>query len=83
MHPQPEPPDEDDPSLDDLVVPLLHAALQARYAADKLRTLAERNPDAAPPARRQVSQAITTISSVQHILIRTADQIRHGGPTQT
>lgn len=72
---------DDDPTPDDLVVPLLHAAVQAGHTADRLRALAERHPGADPPAQRQVRQAIAIMIEVQQALIRAADNLHHHGRT--
>jgi hypothetical protein len=80
MPPPIETPDHDDLTLDDLVIPLLHAAIQAGHAVDQLRSLAELHPEADPPAHRQVRQALTTLTNVQHTLINAADEIHHEDP---
>lgn len=66
-----------DPELQDLVTLLLHTALEASHALDRMHHLAMLNPDADPAATARLVDAMEMIHQARASLQRNADQLIH------
>jgi hypothetical protein len=71
----------EDNATQDLVTLLLHGALQASHALDRLHGLASDPANTDPTAMDDVTDAIATMSRVRSALISNADRLT-GSPSR-